>query len=159
MKYRRILFSVLLVFLLVTSTAFAAKPVITADHTYFDVNTGLYVLKGNVYIEVRNRVITAGEAKVNLATLEVSGAGGITVNQDDIDFTGDSVYVYGTKNRASIDGGVNFSRTGLTINADRVDFSWDTRIASFNGNVHVSQGENERTADSINYNVDTNSFM
>lgn len=159
MKYRRILFSVLLMFLLVTSTAFAAKPVITADRTYFDVNTGLYVLKGNVYIEVRNRVITAGEAKVNLATLEVWGAGGITVNQDDIAFTGDSVYVYGTKNRASIDGGVKFSRTGLTISADRVDFSWDTRIASFNGNVHVSQGENEWTADSVNYNVDSNSFI
>lgn len=159
MKYNRIFFSALLVLLLITGTAFAAKPVVTADHTYFDVNTGLYVLKGNVYIEVRNRVITAGQAKVNLATLEVWGAGGITVNQDDIYFTGDSVYVYGTKNRAKIDGGVTFSRTGLAITADKVDFSWDTRVASFNGNVHVSQGANEWTADSVSYNVGSNSFM
>lgn len=159
MKYNRIFFSALLVLLLITGTAFAAKPVVTADHTYFDVNTGLYVLKGNVYIEVRNRVITAGQAKVNLATLEVWGAGGITVNQDDIYFTGDSVYVYGTKNRAKIDGGVNFSRTGLAITADKVDFSWDTRVASFTGNVHVSQGANEWTADSVSYNVGSNSFM
>ena len=159
MKYKRIFFSAFLVLLLITGTAFAAKPVVTADHTYFDVNTGLYVLNGNVYIEVRNRVITAGQAKVNLATLEVWGGGGITVNQDDIYFTGDSVYVYGTKNRAKIDGGVNFSRTGLTITADKVDFSWDTRIASFNGNVHVSQGANEWTADSVSYNVASNSFI
>jgi lipopolysaccharide export system protein LptA len=159
MKYNRIFFSALLVLLLITGTAFASKPVVTADHTYFDVNTGLYVLKGNVYIEVRNRVITAGQAKVNLATLEVWGAGGITVNQDDIYFTGDSVYVYGTKNRAKIDGGANFSRTGLAITADKVDFSWDTRVASFNGNVHVSQGANEWTADSVSYNVGSNSFM
>ena len=159
MKYNRIFFSAFLVLLLITGTAFAAKPVVTADHTYFDVNTGLYVLKGNVYIEVRNRVITAGQAKVNLATLEVWGADGITVNQDDIYFTGDSVYVYGTKNRAKIDGGVNFSRTGLAITADKVDFSWDTRVASFNGNVHVSQGANEWTADSVSYNVGSNSFM
>jgi len=159
MKYNRIFFSAILVLLLITGTAFAAKPVVTADHTYFDVNTGLYVLNGNVYIEVRNRVITAGQAKVNLATLEVWGAGGITVNQDDIYFTGDSVYVYGTKNRAKIDGGVNFSRTGLAITADKVDFSWDTRVASFNGNVHVSQGANEWTADSVSYNVGSNSFM
>lgn len=159
MKYNKIFFSWFLVFLFLTSTAFAAKPVITADNTYFDVNTGLYVLKGNVYIEVKNRIITAGQAKVNLATLEVWGAGGITVNQDDIYFTGDSVYVYGTKNLAKIDGGVNFSRTGLSITADRVDFSWNTRIASFEGNVRVSQGTNEWTADSVIYNVDSNSFI
>ena len=159
MKYNKIFFSALLVFLLLTSTAFAAKPVITADRTYFDVNTGLYVLQGNVYIEVRNRIITAGQAKVNLASLEVWGAGGITVKQDDIYFTGDSVYVYGTKNRAEIDGGVKFSRTGLSITADKVDFSWDTRLASFTGNVRVSQGANEWTADSISYNVDSNSFL
>ena len=159
MRYSRIVVIMLLLLFLLTGTTFAAKPVVTADRTYFDINTGLYVLKGNVYIEVSNRVITAGEAKVNLASLEVWGTGGITVKQDDIYFTGGNVYVYGTKNRAKIDGGVQFSRTDLAIKADNVDFSWDNRIALFSGNVHVTQGFNEWTADSANYNVDSNNFI
>jgi lipopolysaccharide assembly outer membrane protein LptD (OstA) len=159
MKYRKITAVLLLLLLLLTGTAFAAKPTITADRTYFDVSSGLYILKGNVYIEVKNRVITAGEARVNLATLEVWGSGGVTVKQDDIYFTGGDVYVYGTKNRAKIDGGVQFSRTGLAITADTVDFSWDNRIAQFNGNVNVTQGYNAWTSDSISYNVDSDRFL
>ena len=159
MKTAKIIGVLLVAFLLVTSTAWAAKPVITADNTYFDVNTGLYVLKGNVYIEVKNRIITASQAKVNLATLEVWGGGGITVTQDDIYFTGGSVYVYGAKNLAKIDGGVNFSRNGLSINADSVEFNWSNRIAAFDGNVHVTQDTNSWTADTVRYNVDSNSFL
>lgn len=159
MKYRRIVAVSFLLLLLLTGTAFAAKPTITADRTYFDVSSGLYILKGNVYIEVKNRVITADEARVNLATLEVWGSGGITVKQNDIYFTGSNVYVYGTKNRAKIDGGVHFSRTGLAITADSVDFSWDSRIAQFCGNVSVTQGYNTWTADSVSYNVDANTFL
>lgn len=158
MKYTKILSIMVLLLLLLCGSAFA-KPVVTADNTYFDINTGLYILKGNVYIDVGNRVITAGEAKVNIASLEVWGSGGITVKQDDIYFTGGSVYVYGTKNRAKIDGGVQFSRTGLSIKADCVDFSWDSRIALFSGNVRIIQGANEWTADSASYNVDSNNFI
>ncbi|MBP2659902.1 MAG: OstA family protein, partial [Firmicutes bacterium] len=86
--------------LLFTATTLAAKPTITADQQYFDINTGLYVLNGNVYIQVKNRVITADQAKVNMGSLEVWGSGNITVKQDDILFTADSVYVYGAQDRA-----------------------------------------------------------
>ena len=96
---------------------------------------------------------------VNPATFEVWGSGGITVTQDDIYFTGDSVYVYGVKDRAKIDGGVNLSRNGLTISADSVDFNWRTRIAVFNGNVQVSQDGGNWSANSVSYNVDSNSFL
>lgn len=154
----RILVSTILVLILLTGVALA-KPVVNADRTYFDINTGLYVLNGNVRIEVSNRVVTAGQAKVNPATLEVWGSGGITVTQDDIYFTGDSVYVYGIKDRAKIDGGVNLSRNGLTITADSVDFNWRTRIAVFNGNVQVSQDGGNWSANSASYNVDSNNFL
>lgn len=159
MNYSKILFATLLIIVLLTGMVSAAKPIINADHTYFDINTGLYMLKGNVYIEIRNRIITAGQAKVNPATLEVWGSGGITVKQDDICFTGDSVYVYGTKDHAKIDGGVKLSRNGLSIEADNADFNWSTKIAVFNGNVHVSQGTTDWSADSVSYNVDSNSFL
>lgn len=54
-----------------TAPAAAAKPVITADTTYYDTDSGLYILKGHVRVEVGNRIITAGQAKVSLGSLEV----------------------------------------------------------------------------------------
>ncbi|WP_425061272.1 LPS-assembly protein LptD [Sporomusa carbonis] len=157
MKYKTLVIT-LVVLIFLTGIA-AAKPVITADRTYFDVNTGLYVLNGNVYIEVGKRVITASQAKVNPVTLEVWGAGGISVTQGDIYFTGDSVYVYGTKDRAKIDGGVNLSRTNLSISADSAEFNWRTKVANFSGNVNVVQDGNSWSADSVSYNVELNTFL
>ena len=153
------IFSVtVLIVVLLTGTVLAA-PIIKADNTYFDFNTGLYVLQGNVYIEVKNRIITAGQAKVNVAAFEVWGSGGVTVTQDDIYFTGDSVYVYGAKDQAQIDGGVKFSRTGLVITADKVNFNWKSKIAVFNGNVQAVQNGTTISTDTITYNVETNTVM
>ena len=149
----KILTLTLLVILLFTATALAAKPIIKADQQYFDINTGLYMLSGNVYIEVKNRIITAGQAKVNIASLEVWGSDGITMHQDDIYFTGDSVYVYGSQNRAAIEGNINFSRTNIKITADRVNYNWRDKNAVFSGNVHVVQNDNSFTADTITYNI------
>lgn len=148
--------SVLLVF---TITALAAAPIIRADQQYFDVNTGLYVLTGNVYIEVKNRIITAGQAKVSMGSLEVWGAGGITVNQDDISFTGDNVYIYGAQDQASVEGNVTFSRTNLKVTANRVNFNWRDKNATFNGKVQVTQNDTSFTADSVRYNVESNTFL
>lgn len=157
---QKIVLIFLLVFLVLTSTSFAApKPVIKADKTYFDINSGLYVLKGNVYIEVKNRIITANLAKVSLGSLEVWGSGGVVVIQDDITFTGDSVYVYGTQDKAEIDGGITFNRTGLSISADKAEFNWRTKLGVFTGNVKITQDGNTRTADTVTYNVDTNTIL
>lgn len=137
----------------------AAKPVITADKTYFDVNTGLYVLDGNVRVEVRDRLITAAHAKVSVSSMEVWGTGGIYFKQGDINFTGGSVYVYGTKKYAKIDGGVDYSTSGLSIIADRGEYNWGTKIANFEGNVKITQDGEIREADSAAFNVETNSFI
>ncbi len=154
----KILLTLILIIVLFASTAIA-KPVVTADRTYFDVESGLYVLNGNVYIEANNRIITAGQAKVNMASLEVWGSGGVTVTQEDIKFTGDSVYVYGSQERAVIDGGVGFSRTGLRITANKVEYNWNNKSAIFNGNVQVTQNNNTWAADSLSYNVAANSIL
>ena len=157
---RKIMLIALLACFIFTGTALAApKPIIRADKQYFDVNTGLYVLKGNCYVEVRNRIITCGEARVSIGTLEVWGFGGVTLTQGDITFTGDSVYIYGAQDRAKIDGGVAFSRTGLAVTADRADFNWRSKVGVFNGNVKVTQGDTTWTADSLTYNVETNTIL
>ena len=123
----KILTFTLMIFLLFTATAMAAKPIIKADQQYLDINTGLYMLNGNVYIEIRNRIITADQAKVSLSTLEVWGPGGITVTQDDIYFTGDSVYVRGASDRATIEGHIFFSRSNIKITADRVNITGEIK--------------------------------
>ncbi|MEN6413340.1 MAG: LptA/OstA family protein [Veillonellales bacterium] len=155
MKRKIPLLCLLIVFLL-TNITFAAMPSITADRQYFDVNTGLQVLSGNVHIEHKGRTVTAGEAKTNM--VEIWGSGGITFTQDDIYFSGDSVYVYFPNHLAQINGGVSFSRDGIKITADKVNFNWDTKIADFNGNVCVAQGNTTWTADSASYNVAANTF-
>lgn len=152
---KRLAVLTVLLLVLISSTALA-KPVVTADKTYFDVATGLYNLIGNVYIEVGNRIITAGQAKVNMATLEVSGSGGVTVTQDDIKFSGDNVFVYGTSNKADVSGNIIFMRNGLSITADQATFNWKTKQASFTGNVHVTTDKDSTTYNSVTYDLITN---
>lgn len=133
----------------------AAKPVITADTTYYDADTGLYLLKGNVRIEVGSRIITAGQAKVSLSSLEVWGSDGITLTQDNIYLTAGSVYVYGTRNKAMLSGGVTLSQPHINITADTADFNWRTKLGTFTGNVQVTQGNNTWSAASVTYNITT----
>lgn len=160
MRYKIMLVALLaLVLLTGTVCAAPAKPIIKADKTYFDINTGLYVLKGNVVIEARGRVITAGMARVSIASLEVWGSGGVTVTQGDIYFTGDSVYVYGMQDRAKIDGGVTFTRTGLSVTADQAEFNWRSKIGVFTGNVKINQNGTTWTTDKLTYNVATNTIV
>lgn len=159
MKSRALVLS-LLIMLLVTSTALAApKPVIKADSTNFDITTGQYVLKGNVTVQVNNRLITAGEAKVSIWSMEVWGTGGVTLTQDDIYFSGDTIYVNGGQNTARVNGNVTFKRNELAITADAAEYNWRTKQGVFNGNVTINQGDNTWTTESAAYNVETNALQ
>jgi len=152
----KIFFIFLMLTTLLTNIAFAAMPIITADKQYLDVDTGLHVLSGNVHIEHKGRIITAGEAKTNL--VEIWGSGGVTFTQDDLYFTGNTVYVYFPSHKAQINDGVTLSYAELNITADKVDFNWDSKIAAFSGNVSILQNGNSWTADNANYNVRTHLF-
>jgi lipopolysaccharide export system protein LptA len=160
MKYRVVLclVTVFFIFAVTAVTSFAA-PVIKADKTYYDVNTGLYMLNGNVYVEVKDRIVTAGQAKVSLSTLEVWGTGGITLTEGDIYLTADSVYVAGFQNKSIIDGNVTFKRNGLVITADKGEFNWKTKLGNFSGNVKVVQGDNAWSGSAVTYNVETNDLQ
>ncbi len=142
----------------VAATAHAAKPVVKADSTTFDFARGMYVLKGNVTVEVGSRVITAGEARVKVVTLEVWGEGGITLKQDETYFTGDNVYVNGPQNSATIKGGVTFRRGGINITADEADFNWQTKQGTFRNNVRIDDNGQQIATDWLAYNVATNTY-
>lgn len=139
--------------------AAAPPPVIKADKSYYDVNTGLYFLNGNVYIQIRNQKITAGQAKASLAVMEIWGAGGITFTQDDMVLSADSVHVVSAQNRAMIEGSVNFCRGDLTITADRVDLNWEKKIAQFEGNVKLAKCGETLAVPRLLYNVETNTWQ
>ncbi len=157
-KKLKVVFLLLASLLLMTASALA-KPIITSDINYFDTNTGQYVLKGNVYIETGSRIITAGQARVDITSLEVWAQDGVTVQQDTLTFHGQSVYVNGTNKTATIDGGVDLSRDNLSITADSVQYNWSTKIADFNGNVNVNQDGNSYTAPSVRYNMENNEIL
>ena len=156
-KFKTLLF--LLALLLLIATPVLAKPIITSDTSYFDINTGQYILKGNVYIETGSRIITAGQAKVDIASLEVWGQDGVTVRQDNLTFHGQNVYVAGANKTASITGGVDLSRDTLSITADSVKYNWDTRIAEFKGNVNVNNNGTSYTAEYVSYDMENNKIL
>jgi lipopolysaccharide export system protein LptA len=156
MHRKMLLLFVIFSYLLACSAgAAAAKPVITADTTYYDTDTGLYLLKGNVRVEVGSRVITAGQAKVSLSSLEVWGSDGITLTQDNIHLTAGNIYVYGVRNKAVLGGGVTLSQPHITIIADTANFNWRTKLGTFTGNVQVTQGNDTWSASSVTYNIET----
>lgn len=158
MRNRLITFLALTLLLLSLAAPAAAKPLIKSNESYFDIATGMYVLKGNVSVEVKNRTITAGEARVRVATLEVWGTGGITLTQDDISFSGEKVYVHGPEDTAKVTGGVVFKRGNLTITGDEAKFNWRTKRGVITGNVTITKGDETRTAESVTYDVAGNTL-
>jgi len=156
-KFKTLLFLLGLLFLMTTSVL--AKPIITSDTNYFDINTGQYVLKGNVYIETGSRIITAGQAKVDMTSLEVWAQDGVTVRQDNLTFHGQNVYVAGADKTATITGGVDLSRDGLLITADSVKYNWDNKIAEFTGNVNVNNNGNSYTSSYVSYDMLNNKIL
>ena len=162
MKQYRIALVVALVLLSFASTSFAAvnNKYFRADKQYFDIETGQYVISGNIVINVENGFIAGEKAQVKLSTLEFWGTGGWLLKQYDVTFKGESAYVVFGKDIAMIEGGADFQRTDLQITSDKVDYNWKSKIAVFKGNVKVIQpGLATVSSDSVKYNVETKEFV
>ena len=162
MKRFRLSILVALLLFAFSASSFAAvnNKYFRADKQYFDVETGQYIISGNIVIHLNNGFIAGDNARVKLSTLEFWGTGGWTLKQDDVTFKGDSAYVVFGKNVAMIEGGANFQRLDLQITADSVDYNWKTKIAEFKGNVKVIQpGQVPVGSDTIRYNVETKEFV
>ena len=162
MKKKYLSFLVVLLLLLLTSTGFAAvnNKYFRADKQYYDVETGTYVINGNIIINLSNGSISGDKAQVKLSTLEFWGTGGWMLKQYDVTFRGESAYVVFGKNIAMIEGGVDFKRSELQITSDKVDYNWKTKVASFKGNVKVfASGAPTLSSDTVKFNVATNEFV
>ena len=162
MKQIHIMLVALLVMVALISTSYAAvnNKYFRADKQYFDIETGQYVVSGNIVINVENGFIAGEKAQVKLSTLEFWGTGGWLLKQYDVTFKGDSAYVVFGKDIAMIEGGADFQRPDLQITSDKVDYNWKSKVAVFKGNVKVIQpGLAIVSADSIKYNVETKQFV
>lgn len=162
MKHFRISLCVIILLLSFTVTSFAAvnNKYFRADKQYFDVETGQYVISGNIVINVENGFIAGEKAQVKLSTLEFWGTGGWLLKQYDVTFRGESAYVVFGKDVAMIEGGADFQRTDLQITSDKVDYNWKSKIAVFKGNVKVIQpGLAPVGFEFVKYNVETKEFV
>jgi len=157
MKKALVFLSALIVFLGIAATSLPVKagaPIIHADHQFFDLENGLYVLSGHVQVFHNGHTMLAGTAKTNL--IEVWGSGGITYSFADIQITGDEVYANFATRRVEVTGNVVFTRSGLSIAAPRAEYNWQNKTAVFSGGVTITRSGQTSTADTVTYDVATN---
>ena len=142
----------LLLILLCPSFAGASPLDVNADQTYYDTNTGLYMLEGNVTVRVKDAEIRAPVARVSLATMEAYAEGGVSVVQGDTYFRGDSVFIQGRDHRALIEGDIRMEDNGLSIVCSRADFNWKTKNVVLS-NATITDSAGERYASEAVYNI------
>lgn len=151
-KIRLIQGIIILVAVLSSSLAWASIPAVSADRTYYDINSGFYILEGNVTVHVKDVEIQAPSARVSLATMEVYAEGGISVFQGGASFSGDSVYINGRERHAYIDGNIRMEDNGLVITGSRADFNWRTKDVVLS-DVTITDDAGQRYAAEAVYNV------
>lgn len=128
---------------------------VTSDSKYFDISSGCFVLEGNVLVKTDTRTIGADKARVNLMTKEVWANGNVYVDelQDNIKFTGGSVYASDETKTAVIKGNAILERPTINIQSEKCSFNWRTKIAEFSGLVEVRKDGKVEVYDNLIYNV------
>ncbi len=86
MKKYHLSILIALIVLSFASTSFAAvnNKYFRADKQYFDIETGQYVISGNIVIHLDSGLITGEKAQVKMSTLEFWGTGGWLLKQFDV---------------------------------------------------------------------------
>jgi lipopolysaccharide assembly outer membrane protein LptD (OstA) len=136
-----------------------AAPDIKYNKQHFDPIRGIYYLEGNVSVAVGSRVISADKAQVEMYSIEVHAQGNIHLQQDDIDFYGDTVDVYGSRKTAEVNSNLSFTQGDMAITSDSGIFNWETKNAVFTGNVNVTTPNGNMKVNKIVYNIATHEIV
>lgn len=136
------------------------QPVVSADHSQYNEDNGLYELTGNVRIQCQGRLITAAAAKINANTMQVWANGGAAITEGELHFTGDALYAELTESTAWFFGTrCGVERPGLAIHGDNMRYNWQTRIVVFDGHVlWVQKGKNHTTSH-LEYDLNKNDVV
>lgn len=124
------------------------QPIISADRSSYNEESGLYHLTGNVKIQCEGRIITADNAKINAHTLQVWADGRTSISEGELKFTGDALYAELSGNTVWFYGSrCGVERPGLVIHGDNMQYNWETHIVIFDGHVLcVHRGKSNTTS-------------
>lgn len=157
---KKILLTIMMLLMLLPNICAAADPVITSDTRTFNPLTGVYDLRGHVFVQFpahdTQLTITGDTTKVHLYAMEVHGEGNITLSFGDMSFYCDKVDVYHKDRTAYVEGNLNFNDDSTKITADKGSYCWSTKLAAFQGNVTVNGEPHEGD---VAYNVMTKTLI
>ena len=143
-----------------TTAAEPSTPVVTADETVYDADTGRYHLTGNITVTNGDRVTTMDDAQVSATNLEIWGEGSVTLNKGgEAFFTADAVYLEGFAPATTLFGRVRFERPGLVIRAESATCEWSAGTATFHGHVICIESGKETVASTLVYDFESGSVQ
>ena len=133
------------------------SPVVSADDSVYNEETGRYQFTGNVRISFNALVIATDYATIS-PTLWVVTQGNSHLYDGELDFSGDTSYAELTGDGIWFYGKrCSVSRPGLSIQADSIYYDWDKRIATFDGHVLCNAPKGPDVASShLVYDFDKN---
>lgn len=136
------------------------QPVVSADHSEYNEETGLYDLSGNVRIQCQGRIITSDSAKVNASTLQIWADGRAAITEGELRFTGDALYAELTESTAWFFGTrCGCERPGLAIHGDNMRYNWQTHIVVFDGHVLWVQKGKSNTTSHLEFDLNKNDVV
>lgn len=136
------------------------QPVVAADKTAYNEDTGRYTLTGNVRITMGGRTIATSRAKISSQTLQVWTDTRTVLREGELCFTGDALYAELAGNTAWFFGTrCELKRPGLVIHADNMDYNWETRIVTFDGHVYCTQHGHNTTSSHLEFDLDKNAIV
>lgn len=157
---KKIILALFMILMLLPSLCGAVEPTITSDKRTFNPLTGVYDLQGHVFVQFPAHdtmlTITGDTTKVHFYKMEVHGQDNITLSFGEMRFKCDKVDVYHKDRTAYVEGKCNFKDAGTVITADKGSYCWQTKLASFQGNVKVN---GKAYQDEVVYNVMTKQLV
>lgn len=136
------------------------KPMVSAEQSDFNEDTGLYSLKGKVHITFSGRTITANSAKIKEPTLQLWTSGHTMLTEGELRFTGEALYAELAGTTAWFFGTrCSLERPGLIIRADNMNYNWQTHIVTFDGHVFCVQKGHDTAAAHLEFDLEKNAIV
>ncbi len=141
--------------LMSSSLAESDRPVVSAESSKYDAESGRYTLRGKVRIQIGTRLITTDYAQISRTSDRIWTQGHTRLQDGELLFDGDALYMDLAKDTAWFFGRrCGLDRPGLAIHADTLSYAWDDQLAVFGGHVLYLEDGREKAADHLEYDLE-----